>query len=37
MLATCKIRDVEPYAWMKILLKVVPYYRAKRLEKLLLA
>ena len=35
LLATCKIRDVEPYQWLKNLLEVVPDYPANQLEKLL--
>jgi transposase len=35
LLATCKIRDVEPYAWLKTVLETVPDYPANQLEKLL--
>jgi len=35
LLATCKIRDVEPYQWLKNLLEVVPDYPASKLENLL--
>ena len=35
LLATCKIRDVEPYAWLKNLLEILPDYPANQLVKLL--
>jgi len=35
LLATCKIRDVEPYAWLKNILEIIPDYPANQLEKLL--
>ncbi len=35
LLATCKIRDVEPYAWLKNILEIIPDYPANQLEQLL--
>ena len=35
LLATCKIRDVEPYAWLKNTLEIIPDYPANQLENLL--
>lgn len=35
LLATCKIRGVEPYAWLKYVLETIPDYPAKQLENLL--
>lgn len=35
LLATCKIREIEPYAWLKNLLETIPDYPANQLEKLL--
>jgi transposase len=35
LLATCKIRDVEPYAWLKAVLETVPDCPANQLENLL--
>jgi transposase len=35
LLITCKIRDIDPYQWLKNLLEVVPDYPANQLEKLL--
>lgn len=34
-LATCKIRNVEPYAWLKNVLEIIPDYPANQLENLL--
>jgi transposase len=35
LLATCKIRDVEPFGWLKYALDTIPDYPANQLEKLL--
>lgn len=35
LLATCKINDVEPFAWLKHVLDVIPDYRANQLHNLL--
>jgi transposase len=35
LLATCKIREVEPYAWLKNVLEIIPDHPANQLEKLL--
>jgi len=35
LLATCKMRDVEPYAWLKYALERIPDCPASQLEKLL--
>ena len=35
LLATCKIRGVEPYAWLKYVLETVPDYPTNQLENLL--
>jgi transposase len=35
LLATCKIRDVESYAWLKNALEVIPDYPVNQLEELL--
>jgi len=35
LLATCKINNVEPFAWLKQTLSVLPDYPANQLEKLL--
>jgi transposase len=35
LLATCKIRDVEPYAWLKNILEIIPDYPANQLKKIL--
>lgn len=35
LMATCKVRDVDPYAWLKHVLEVIPDYPANQLEKLL--
>lgn len=35
LLATCKIRNVEPYAWLKNTLEIIPDYPANQLENLL--
>ncbi len=35
LLATCKIRNVEPYQWLKNVLEIVPDYPANQIEKLL--
>jgi hypothetical protein len=35
LLATCKIRNVEPYAWLKNTLEIIPDYPANKVENLL--
>lgn len=35
LLATCKIKNVEPYTWLKNTLKVLPDYKANMLQELL--
>lgn len=35
LLATCKINDVEPFAWLKHVLDIIPDYRANQLHNLL--
>ncbi len=35
LLATCKIRDVEPFAWLKNALEIIPDYPAKQIENLI--
>lgn len=35
LLATCKIRDVEPYAWLKNTLEIIPDYPANKLDNLI--
>ena len=35
LLATCKINNVEPFAWLKQTLSILPDYPANKLEKLL--
>ncbi len=34
LLATCKIRQVEPYQWLKKVLEIIPDYPANQLQKL---
>jgi hypothetical protein len=36
MIATCQIRGVEPFTWLKKALDTIPDYPANQLEKLLL-
>jgi transposase len=35
LLATCKIRDVEPFAWLKNALEIIPDYPARQIENLI--
>ena len=35
LLATCKINNVEPFAWLKHVLDIIPDYPANQLKKLL--
>lgn len=35
LLATCKIRDIDPYAWLKNVLEIIPDYPANQIEKLI--
>jgi len=37
LLATCKIRQVEPYQWLKKALEIIPDYPANQLQKLFLS
>jgi len=35
LLATCKIREVEPFAWLKNALEIIPDYPARQIENLI--
>jgi hypothetical protein len=35
LLATCKLRNVEPFAWLKEVLTIIPDYPAKQLHNLI--
>ena len=35
LLGTCKLKNVEPFAWLKNIFEVIPDYKANRLEELL--
>lgn len=35
LLGTCKLKGVEPFAWLKNVFEILPYYKFNRLEELL--
>jgi transposase len=35
LLGTCKLKGIEPFAWLKNILEILPDYKANRLEELL--
>jgi len=35
LLGTCKLKNIEPYAWLKNIFEVIPEHKANRLEELL--
>jgi transposase len=37
LLATCKIRNIEPFAWLKNMLEIIPDYTASQLEDIITA
>jgi transposase len=35
LLGTCKLKGIEPFAWLKNLFEILPDYKANRIEELL--